>query len=117
MCSSSSNKGGLKVVEKLVVTRHRALYDYLVEQDIVPKDTRCIAYADASDVRDKHVYGVLPYYLACKCKYYTEVQLRLPKSVRGKELSLKDIRFLAIRPRTYKVMEVTHEGKRTVSQS
>lgn len=94
------------VSNKLVVTRHKALYDYLIEKNIVGYGTPCIAFARPSDLSGKHVYGVLPFWLASKADIYTEIQLRLPLNKKGKELSIEDIRFLAVQPRTYKVREV-----------
>jgi hypothetical protein len=93
-------------MEKLVVTRHRALYTYLVRHNFVDMDTPCMSHADIPDVRDRHVFGVLPYWLASKCGMYTEIQMRIPLEKRGKELTNEDVEFLAIRPRTYKVMEI-----------
>ena len=95
------------VSNTLVVTRHKALYDYLIEKGFVAPDTPCIAFATTSDVVGKHVYGILPFWLASKAEMYTEIQLRLPKHKRGKELSIEDVRFLAVRPRTYRIREVT----------
>lgn len=93
-------------MEKLVVTRHKALYEYLVKNKYIEEGTRCVSHADVADVRDKHVYGILPYWLASKCGKYTEIQMRVPMEKRGKELTLEDVEFLAIKPRTYKVVEI-----------
>jgi len=98
-------------MQKLVVTRHKALYDYLITHEYIEKDTPCLSHADVADVRDKHVFGVLPYWLASKCGKYTEIQMRVPLSKRGKELTIEDVEFLAIKPRTYKVIEVK-DGKK-----
>lgn len=93
-------------MEMIVVTRHKALYQYLVLKGIVPNGTPCMSHADVPDVRNKHVFGVLPYWLACKTALYTEVQMRIPMDKKGKELSLADLEFYSIKPRTYKVIEL-----------
>ncbi len=98
-------------MDKLVVTRHKALYEYLVKHEYIEKGTPCLSHADVADVREKHVYGVLPYWLASKCGMYTEIQMRIPLDKRGKELSIDDVEFLSLRPRTYKVVELKDLGQ------
>lgn len=91
---------------KLVITRHRALYKYLLNKGYIDKDTECIAHANKEDVIGKHVFGVLPFWLASKAEKYTEIQLRIPHSKKGKELTYDEIEFYAIKPRTYRVTEL-----------
>ena len=98
-------------MKKLVVTRHKALFDYLLEQNLIGKDTDNISHASIEDVRGKHVYGVLPYWLSSKAELYTEVQLRIPYEKRGKELTIEEIRFYALKPKTYRVKEVKYCAK------
>lgn len=93
-------------MEKLVVTRHKALYEWLLKNNHIKKDTKQIAKASTDDVKDKHVYGILPNWLACKAGLFTEVQLRLPEEARGRELSVEEVDFYVIKPRTYKITEV-----------
>jgi len=90
----------------IVVTRHKALYKYLVEKGIVPHGTPCFTFATPPDVAGKHVYGILPFWLASKADKYTEIQMRIPKDKTGKELTLEELRFLAVRPVTYVVREI-----------
>ncbi len=99
-------------MKKLVVTRHKALFDYLLEQGLIESDTESISHASIEDVRNKHVFGVLPYWLSSKADKYTEIQLRIPFDKRGKELTLEEIRFYALKDKTYKVMEIKENGKR-----
>ena len=99
-----SNKLSL---EKVCVTRHKALYDYLVLHKFVPEGTKCLTRADAIDRRGKHVYGKLPYHLSSCCALYTELDMRIPMSMRGKELTVGQVEFYLIKPRTYRVREVT----------
>jgi len=94
-------------MKQLVVTRHPALLEYLKVNGYVVKDVEHLNHATVEDVEGKHVFGILPLWLACKCAKLTEVQLRLPPEKRGKELSLKDIEFHAIKqPKTYIIREV-----------
>jgi hypothetical protein len=99
-------KRRLKIMDKLIVTRHTALVAYLIEKGYVDKDTPHIAHADVEDVKGKHVYGILPNWLACHADKFTEVQLRLPVDKRGAELSLKDVKFYIVEPKTYTIRRV-----------
>lgn len=93
-------------MEKLVVTRHKALYDWLMQNGFIDEDTPQLAKATIQDVKGKHVFGILPNWLACKTAKFTEVQLRLPAEMRGKELTIEDVEFYKVRPRTYEIREV-----------
>lgn len=93
-------------MNKLVITRHKALYEYLINHKYIEKNTPCISHANEDDVKDKHVFGVLPFWLASKASKYTEIQLRIPHDKKGKELTLDEVEFYAIKPRTYKVVEL-----------
>ena len=90
-------------MDKIIVTRHQALIDYLKEIGIIDGNEPIVAHATADDVRDKHVIGVVPLSLACLAKKVTEVPLLIPSSMRGKELSIDDMRRYADSPVTYKV--------------
>ncbi len=93
-------------MEKIVVTRYNGLVEYLRELDLIEEETQIIAHANIEDVKDKHVLGVLPLWLSCHAMKITEIQLKLPAEKRGKELSVEEVRFFALSPRTYIVREV-----------
>ncbi len=97
--------------EKIVVTRHKALYDYLVENNYISSNTKCMSKVDKEDIKNKHVFGILPNWLACKAALFTEVQMRIPSDKRNKELTIEDIRFLVYAIRTYKVTEIHGDKK------
>ena len=94
--------------EKLVVTRHEALVKYLIQEGHVGEDTPHLTHATIDDVTGKHVYGILPNWLACHTAKMTEIQLRLPPHKRGDELTLKEIKFHANVPQTY-IIKLTKE--------
>jgi putative CRISPR-associated protein (TIGR02620 family) len=94
----------------LIVTRHSGLVEYLKEQGLVSDVVEVIAHATPEAVAGRHVCGVLPHSLSCLTASFTEVPLRLPPELRGKELSLEQLRQYAGKPVTYKVM-VMKEGK------
>ena len=57
-------------------------------------------------MKDKDVIGVLPLALACYTKSLTEVPLTLPIELRGKELTIEEIRQYASKPVTYIVRQL-----------
>jgi len=94
-------------MKQIIVTRHPALIEYLKKYGYVTNDIEHVTHANVDDVKDKHVFGVLPLWLACHCGKLTEIQLRLPNEKRGKELTLKDLEFFAKTPlKTYTIREV-----------
>jgi len=89
--------------ESIVVTRHPALVQYLIELGLVPEGTPVVAHATAGDVKGKDVYGVLPLRLAVHARRVVEVPLDIPAELRGKELSLEQVKKYAGEPRAYVV--------------
>ena len=87
----------------LVVTRHPALVDFLREDGVVGNDVKVIAHATQDDVRGRVVAGVLPMNLAAYAAAVVEVPLNLPPELRGKELSLEQMREYAGDPVVYTV--------------
>ena len=104
-------------MEKIVVTRHRGLVAWLIEKKLINKDTRIIAHAEPSDLKGKHVIGVLPYRLSVHAEKYTEIQLRLPSDKRNTELSLEDVKWYAKDYRTYIVTNTTFKDINTKRES
>jgi hypothetical protein len=93
-------------LKQIIVTRHPALIEYLKNNGHVSNNVEHLSHANREDIEGTHVFGILPLWLACHCAKLTEVQLRLPPEKRGIELSVKDIEFYAVKPRTYKIREV-----------
>jgi putative CRISPR-associated protein (TIGR02620 family) len=93
-------------MEKIVVTRYKGLVEYLQELKLIEEETKVVAHANIEDVKGKHVLGVLPLWLSCHAAKITEIQLKLPAEKRGKELTVEEVRFFALSPRTYIVKEV-----------
>jgi len=92
-----------RMADRVIVTRHSALVEYLREIGQAGMDTRVIAHAAAEDVRDKVVVGVLPLHLAALAAHVIEVPLDLPTDMRGMELSIEQVRQYAGRPVRYRV--------------
>lgn len=91
----------------VIVTRHKALIEYLLEEGIVDKDNyKVITHATPEEISGKHVFGVLPHGLSCLTASFTEIPLFLPLEMRGKELTKEDIYEYAGEPSTYIVKKL-----------
>ena len=91
---------------KIVVTRHQALVQYLIELGIISAETPVISHATQEEVQGKDVIGVLPLSLASYARSVTEIPLALTPEDRGKELSLDRLKEIAGSPTTYRVTVV-----------
>ena len=98
-------------MEKLVVTRYQSLVEYMIKIKLIDENTKVITHAKINDVKEKHVLGVLPYWLSCHAKKFTEIQLRVPSERKGKELSLEEVEFYSLEPKTYTIRETSFEDE------
>lgn len=89
---------------KVLVTRHEALIEYFEELGI--KFDRVISHATEEEIRGNDVYGVLPLRLASLANTVTTIDMNLPAEMRGKELSLEDIKKYLVDISTYKVEKI-----------
>lgn len=89
---------------KVLVTRHEALVQYFANMGIT--FDKVITHATAEDVKCNDVYGVLPLHLASLANTVTTVDMDLPAEMRGKELSLDDIKRYFTGMSTYKVKKI-----------
>lgn len=90
-------------METIIVTRHAALTQYLIDSGIAPPDARIVPHAGAEEIRGKHVIGVLPLHLAALCERVTVVPLDIPADMRGVELTIEQVRAMARPAETYTV--------------
>lgn len=94
-------------METIIITRHKSLVEYMKEINLVTGDENIITdNATLSDVSGKHVIGVLPNFLAAHAAFLTEIPLKIPADLRGKELSLEQVRAFAGQPVTYRISVV-----------
>ena len=91
-------------MEKILITRHEALVEFLQKQGL--KFDMVVSHADAETVNGKDVYGVLPLHLAALANTITSVDMNLPAEMRGKELSLEDVERYFVGFATYKVSKI-----------
>lgn len=97
----------MKPIE-LVITRHAALIELLIERGLTTPETLVLDHATIEDVRDKHVAGVLPFDLAAAAYAVTQIPLATTPEDRGKELSIERLREIAGPDRAYVTREVVH---------
>ena len=88
----------------LIVTRHPALVEFLRENGI---EGELLSHATEEAVAGRRVYGVLPMRLAALCETFTEVSMVVPQELRGKELTLEQVKELQPELVTYKVERVS----------
>lgn len=94
-------------MKTVVITRHATLVTYLREIGVLTDaDAHIIAQATPDDVRDAHVIGVLPFHLASLAAQVTTLDLDTPPDLRGKELTLDQLRQYAKGTATYVVRRV-----------
>ena len=96
---------------KIVITRHAGLVEYLEEAGIIPAGTPVIGQASIEDVKGKHVIGVLPNFLAVHAASITEIPLDIPAELRGRELSVEQVRAYAGTPVTYVILTKSEYDK------
>jgi len=90
--------------ERVIVTRHPALVEFLKHLGLADDQTKIINHANPKDIQGKDIYGVLPHKLSALCNTYTEVTINVPQELRGQELDLEQIRqYTAGEIVTYKV--------------
>ena len=75
-------------MDTVIVTRHSGLVEWLKRRGI---EGEVVSHADEETVRDKRIYGVLPYRLAALAGEFVEVSMNVPAELRGKELTADDI--------------------------
>ena len=89
----------------VIVTRHPALIELLKEmKNFDVSDAKVLTHIeDSSIIEGKIVCGVLPHSLSCLCDKFIEIPLKIPSDLRGKELSLDQMRQYGSNPVIYRV--------------
>ena len=91
---------------KVFVGRHNSLRDYCIELGLINENTPVFPKAKIKDVSGKHVIGVLPLDMACYALSFTTVKLNISRSFDVNELSLEDLREVAMTPKTYEIRRI-----------
>lgn len=99
-----------KIQIDLVITRHPSLVQYLIELGLADESTPVVEHASASDVRRKHVVGILPHHLSSLAASITEIPMRTTtadrEAMQRGDLTLERLREVAGSPVTYTVQQV-----------
>ena len=98
-------------MEKIVVSKHPAMVKYLLEMGLIDSTTKAVWHIEPAEIKGKHVFGVLPIYMAHHAEMVTDIPLPLPSHKRGEVLSLEEIRAYAKKPRTYIVRTIEEENE------
>jgi len=80
------------MTNKIVITRHPALIEFLKEINAINGTEAVLTHATAREIEGRDVIGVLPMHLASFARSVTEVGLDIPADKRGKELTIDEIR-------------------------
>ena len=97
------------VSNRIIVTRHPTLVKYMIELGLADENTPVVPFAKEDDVRGKDVLGVLPLHLSRLARTITAIPLHLPPDLRGKELTLAQVREYAGQPIEYSI-QITGES-------
>jgi len=95
-----------KLKIEVIVTRHQGLVDYIKEIGLVDENTMVLSHATVENIKNKIVCGVLPHTLSQHTALYCEIPLNLTLELRGKELSLEQIREFAGKPAWYTIKKI-----------
>jgi putative CRISPR-associated protein (TIGR02620 family) len=86
----------------VIISRHAGLLSWLAREGVTGPTVT--GNATVEDVRGKHVFGILPLWLAAEAESVTEVSMpSLPLEMRGKEYSAEDMDRFGAHMVTYKV--------------
>ncbi|NIU02079.1 MAG: hypothetical protein GWN01_14560 [Nitrosopumilaceae archaeon] len=93
----------------IVITRHKALVEYLREIGLVDDETEIIQHCDNPEViKGKTVIGPVPLHLAALARSIINIPLNIPKELRGQELTLEQVREFAGEPVEYCINVKNH---------
>lgn len=92
----------------IVVTRHPALVEYLIEIGLADEYTPVLEHAARNDLLGQHVIGVLPLHLVVLARSVVYVPLDIPPELRGQELTLEQVRQYAGAPAEFAVHSESH---------
>ena len=87
-----------------IITRHSALVQVLREDYGIVGDV--IDHATPADVHGHDIVGILPIHLAALANSITMLNLNLPPSLRGVELTVEQVRQYMDHLKRYRVTEI-----------
>ena len=80
-------------MDDIIVSKHRAVRNVLIERGVVEPDTPWVPYAVPDVISGKRVFGILPLHLAQYAEAVVDIHLVLPQDKRRDvELTEDDVR-------------------------
>ena len=80
-------------MEDIIVSKHKAVRNVLIERGVVEPDTPWVPYAVPEVISGKRVFGVLPLHLAQHAEEVVDIHLVLPREKKYvEELTEDDVR-------------------------
>jgi hypothetical protein len=90
----------------VVITRHKALVQYLLEIGLITEDTPVLPHVSSEgEIRGMVVIGPCPLRLAAAASAWIDIPMSIPKDIRGQELTLEQVRQFAGEPIEYNIRE------------
>ncbi len=98
----------MKSLKSLIVTRHKPLVEWLAARGVTGQ---VLEQATPKDVQGKHIYGILPLWLAAEAIDVTEVSmpgltLSQRKALAGGDFSVKEMDEAGAHLVTYRVERI-----------
>ena len=93
--------------DKIIVVKYPELVKYYIEIGLCSPGTPHLPYATEEDVRGKHVYGIVPVYLASLAKSVTEVPVLAGNKIARVMSDVNLIRQYAKPPKRYVIRNTT----------
>ena len=90
--------------ETIIVSRHQGLVEWLASRGITGKVISHVN--DINDIKNKHVYGILPLHLAAQCLSITTIDMNLPADKRGADITLTEMDEYNATMSTYQVIKI-----------
>ena len=94
----------------ILITRHKALVTYILKHLSKVGEIECVEHVtDPEQIRGRRVIGSLPLSMASLAKSITVISpVGLPHHLRGKDLTLPQLKKYMDKPRTYEIKEVNN---------
>ncbi len=90
----------------LVITKYPNVYQALIELGIVAEGTPNFAHVEKKDLYGKHACGILPHTLSSQCDLFTEIHISMPGKLRGKVLTVEEVKKYMDCVSSYKVTKL-----------
>jgi len=106
------------MAQTLFVSRHAGALDWLrAHHPELAEACRHVTHATPADLAGNIVIGTLPVHLAALCEEYWHLEMDVPASLRGRELTVEDMEHCNCRITRYVVRTFVNAAYRAAWQS